>query len=180
MRYLCLLVVLTPLVLMAADPVGKITSSGPLTLDGKAVPVTATSSLPLVAGDEIATAGSAATIFFADRSRATIAPNSRLRLEPNGSSVALRVLSGSVNLKRAQSSRVTVIAPILPAASKSTVTGSTAAGQNEKCPDKDWDRDRDRDCDKDSSDRDHKPPSRSERCPPDKHWDKDCDKEHAH
>lgn len=178
MRYLCLLVVMTPLVLMAADPVGRITSSGPLTLDGKAVPVTAASSLPLVAGDEVATASSAATIFFADRSRATIAPNSRLKLEPNGSSVALHVLSGSVDLKREQSSRVTLIAPILATASKSAVTAaSTATERSKKCSDKDWDRDRD--CDKDSSDRDHKPPSRSKRCPPDKDRDKDCDKDHG-
>ena len=126
MRYLCLLIVMTPLALMAADPVGRITSSGPLTLDGKAVPVTAASSLPLVAGDEIATSDSTATIFFADKSRAMIAPNSRVKLEPNGSSVALRVLSGSVDLNRATSSQVTVIAPNLPAAPKAAPAASAS------------------------------------------------------
>ena len=56
MKYLCLLIVMmTTVVLMAADPVGRVTSSGPLTLNGKAVPATAVSSLPVVAGDEIAT-----------------------------------------------------------------------------------------------------------------------------
>jgi hypothetical protein len=156
MRYLCLLIVMTPLVLMAADPVGRITSSGPLTLDGKAVPVTAVSSLPLAQGDEIATSDSTATICFADRSRATIAPNSRVKLEPNGSSLALRVLSGSVDLKRAKSSQITLIAPIVPAAPTSAAAPASAAPVAASCP---------------------KPPPRSKKCRPCNGWDKDCDKD---
>ena len=163
MRYLCLLIIMTPLALMAADPVGRITSASPLTLDGKAVPVTAASSLPLVAGDEVATSSSAATIFFTDKSRAMIAPNSLVKLEPNGSSVALRVLSGSVDLNRAKSSQVKLMAPSLPAAQKaatasasaavaSTSTGATTASNcNKNCP--------------------PPPPHRSKKCPP---WDWDC------
>jgi len=162
MRYLCLLIVMTPLVLMAADPVGKITGSGPLMLDGKTVPVTAVSSLPVVAGDEIATSSSAATIFFADKSRATIAPNSRIKLDPNGSSVALRVLSGSVDLKRAEGSQVKLIEPMLPAAPKSAV----APAADHQAAFSDSQGDHDRHCDG------RKPPSRSKRCPPCK--DKDC------
>jgi len=139
MRYSCLLIVMTPLALMAADPVGRISSSGPLTLDGQAVPETAGSSLPLVAGDEVATSSSAATIFFADKSRATIAPNSRVKLEPNGSSVTLRVLSGSVDLNRAGTSRITLIAPTLPADQKAAVASAsadptTASSCKKNCP----------------------------------------------
>jgi len=159
MRRLCLLIVLTPLVLMAADPLGRITSSGPLTLDGKAVPVTAVESLPVVAGDEVATSGSAATIFFADKSRATIAPNSRVKLESNGSSVALRVLSGSVDLKRVKSSQITLITSALAATSQSTAAsapsdpatasdGDCKHRRSKKCP-PDKDHDCDKDCDKD-------------------------------
>ena len=37
-------------------------------------------------------------IYFTDGSRATIPPNSRVKLEARSSSVALRVLSGSVDL----------------------------------------------------------------------------------
>jgi hypothetical protein len=108
-KYLCLLIVMmTTVVLMAADPVGRVTSSGPLTLNGKAVPVTAVSSLPLVAGDEIATSGSSAVIYFTDKSRATLEPNSRVKLEFSGSSETLRVLSGSVDLNRAKDSHLTV------------------------------------------------------------------------
>ncbi len=172
MRYLCLLIVMTPVVLMAADPVGRITGSGPLTLDGKAVPVTAVSSLPVVAGDVIATSSSAATIFFADGSRATIPPNSRVKLEPNGSSVALRVLSGSVDLKRAEGSRVKLIEPILPAARKSAVA---PASDHQAAAFRDSQGDRDRDCNGA-----RKPPSRSKRCPPRKDKDcrdRDCDKD---
>jgi hypothetical protein len=84
-------------------------------LNGKAVPTTALSSLPVVAGDEIATASSTAMIYFADKSRATIQPNTRVKLEAGDSSVTLRVLSGSVDLKRAEGSHVSLIEPIHPA-----------------------------------------------------------------
>lgn len=164
MRYLCLLIVMTPLVLMAADPVGRITSSGPLTLDGKAVPATAASSLALVAGDEVATSSSGATIFFADRSRAMIAPNSRVKLEPYGSSVALRVLSGTAELRRAKSSRVTLIAPIVSAPKPAVgghffppallVGAATAAGVAVSFATMTA-----------SPETDKKPPMRSKRCP---------------
>ena len=123
MRYLCLLIVMmTTVVLMAAGPVGRVTSSGPLTLNGKAVPATAVSSLPVVAGDEIATSSSSAMIYFTDRSRATIAPNSRVKLEAQNSSLALRVLSGSVDLKRAEGSRVSLIQPVHPVAPNPAVS----------------------------------------------------------
>jgi FecR protein len=108
-KYLCLLIVMmTTVALMAADPVGRVTSSGPLTLNGKALPATAVSSLPLVAGDEIATSSTSATIYFSDKSRATLDPNSRVKLEFSGSAETLRVLSGSVDLNRAKDSRLTV------------------------------------------------------------------------
>ncbi|MGA9059348.1 MAG: hypothetical protein WB763_22880 [Terriglobia bacterium] len=114
MRYLCLLIVMmTTVVLMASGPVGRVTSSGPLTLNGKAVPATAVSSLPAVVGDEIATSSSWAMIYFTDKSRARIRPNSRVKLEAQSSSLALRVLSGSVDLKRAEGSRVLCI-PVAP------------------------------------------------------------------
>src|ERR1700757_1448050 len=112
MRYVCLLLLLTPIALMAADPVARITSSGPLVLDGKVVPDTAASSLPLVLGDEVATSTATATIFFADKSRVRMKANSRVKLRPNGSSVVLQVLSGSAILNRAEGSQVTLIEPI--------------------------------------------------------------------
>ena len=124
MRYLRLLIVMMAAgLIMAANPAGRVSSSGPLTLNGKAVPVTAVSSLPVVAGDEIATASSSAMIYFTDRSRATIGPNSRVKLEARSSSLVLRVLSGSVDLKRAEGSRVSLIQPIQHVAPK------PAAGQ---------------------------------------------------
>jgi hypothetical protein len=89
-------------------------------LNGKAVPATAVSSLPVVAGDEIATSSSTAMIYFADRSRAKIEPNSRVKLEVRSSSLALLVLSGSVDLKRAEGSRVRLIQPIHSLAQDST------------------------------------------------------------
>jgi len=149
-KYLCLLIVMmTTVVVMAADPVGKITSSGSLTLNGKAVPATAVSSLPVVAGDEIATSGSSAMIYFTDRSRAKLEPNSRVKLEVRSSSVAVRVLSGSVDLNRAKGSQVSLIQPVHPVAPNSALGGS--AGQ-QVAP----------------LDNDPKPPPRSHPCPPNK------------
>ena len=149
MKHLYLLIVMmTTVVLMAADPVGKITSSGPLTLNGKAVPATAGSSLPIVAGDEIVTSSSPATVCFGDRSRAKIEPNSRVKLETRDTSVALHVLSGSVDLNRAKGSQVSLIQPIRGAAPNLAVVQVPA--QPTVTPD----------CD------DDKPPSRSKPCPP--------------
>ena len=157
MKYLCLLIVMmTTVVLMAADPVGRVTSSGPLTLNGKALPATAVSSLPVVAGDEIATSGSSAMIYFTDKSRATLEPNSRVKLEFSGSSETLRVLSGSVDLNRAKDSRLTVF---------------------QRNHSEGHDPHHDGDHDGSGSDhhpcKDHKPPPRSEHHP----GDHDCDKD---
>jgi len=147
-RYLCLLIVMmTTAVLMAANPVGRVAGSGPLTLNGNALPATAVSSLPVVVGDEIATSSSSAMIYFADRSRATIGPNSRVKLEVRSSSVALRDFSGSVDLKRAEGSRVSLIPPVPPVAPNSDV--GRASGQHVARLGKD-----------------PKPPSRGNYCPP--------------
>jgi hypothetical protein len=110
MKYFFLFIVMmTTVVLFAADRLGRVTSSGPLTLNGKAVPQTAASSVPVVAGDEITTASSPAMIYFVDRSRATIEPNSRVKLEAGRSSLVLRVLSGSVDVKQAAGSRLNLL-----------------------------------------------------------------------
>jgi hypothetical protein len=159
MKYLCLLIVMmTAVIVMAADTVGRVSSSGPLTLNGKAVPTTAVASLPVVAGDEIVTSGSSAMIYFTDRSRATVEPNSRVKLEVRSASVALRVMSGSADLKRAEGSRVSLILPTHPAAADSA--DGRGSGQHDPPPGKDP--------------RPHGPPKpppppppRSRHCPPD-------------
>ena len=84
---------MTTVVLMAADPVGRITSSGPLTLNRKAVPRTGVSSLPVRDGRRDRHSSSRHDL-LRRRSRATIEPNSRVKLEAQSSSAALRVLSG--------------------------------------------------------------------------------------
>ena len=91
-RMLVLFAVIAAL-LAAAGPVGRITSSGAVTVNGSPVPATAVASLPVLAGDEIATSSAAALIVFADRSRAMVEPNSRVKLEAHGASVSMRVLS---------------------------------------------------------------------------------------
>jgi hypothetical protein len=115
MKYLCVLIVMmTAAVPLAANPLGRITSSGSVMLNGKLVPATAAASLPVVAGDEIVTSKSSAKIYFDDKSSATIEPNSRLKLEAHNSSVSLRVFAGSVDLKRAEGSRISLVQPNRP------------------------------------------------------------------
>ncbi len=110
MKYVCIVILMISAgVARAAGPVGRMIGSGPLTLNGKAVPATAVASLPLVAGDEIATSSSPAAIHFTDGSRATIGPNSRVKLEALNSSVALHVLSGSAGLNQAKGSRISLV-----------------------------------------------------------------------
>ena len=110
MKHWCLVFfMMVNTVLMAANPLGRVTSSGPLTLNGKTVPATAVSSLPVVVGDEIATSSSAAMIYFTDKSRATIAPNSEVKMEMRESAPVLRIVCGSVDLSRAAGSALSLI-----------------------------------------------------------------------
>ena len=97
MKRMCLLFAVIAVVLAAAGPVGRITSSGAVTVNGNPVPATAVASLPVVAGDEIATSSAAAVIVFPDRSRATIEPNSRVKLEASGVSLSVRAISGALS-----------------------------------------------------------------------------------
>jgi hypothetical protein len=98
MKRMCVLFAVIAALLVAAGPVGRITSSGDLRIAGSSIPATAAAALPVVAGDTIATSAFPAVIVFSDRSRVTIEPNSRVQLEPAGASVKLRVLSGSAGL----------------------------------------------------------------------------------
>jgi hypothetical protein len=110
MKYICLVIfMMTAAVVMAAVPLGRVTSSGPLTVNGKAVPATAVSSLPVVVGDEVATSSSSAMIYFADKSRAAIAPNSRIKVEMRNSAPVLHILAGDVDLRRAAGSTLSLI-----------------------------------------------------------------------
>jgi hypothetical protein len=107
--------------------------------------------LPLVAGDEICTSGLPAMINFTDNSRATVAPNSRVKLEIVSASLVLRVLSGAMDLKPAAGSRISVIQPIRHAmqaaavASATSTSTTTATTVTPACP---------------------KPPPPSKKCPP--------------
>jgi len=105
MKRICVLFAVSALVLAAASPVGRITSSGNLRIAGSSIPATAAAALPVVAGDSIETSDFPAMIVFADNSRAVIEPNSLVQLEPAGASVSLRVLSGSAGLAVTSASR---------------------------------------------------------------------------
>ena len=125
MKRVCVLFAVIAAVLGAADPVGRITSSGAVTVNGSPVPATAVASLPVVAGDEIATSNAAAVIVFADRSRAVIEPNSRVTLEANGVSLRARIVSGPASgLASSLQSAARIGAAVAAALSKFCPDGS--------------------------------------------------------
>ena len=134
-RMLVLFAVIAAL-LAASGPVGRITSSGAVTVNGSPVPATAVASLPVVAGDEIATSSAAAVIVFADNSRATIEPNSRVKLEANGASVKSRILSGPAS----------GLASSLQSAAR--IGAAVATKRSKSCPEPPNDDPRDRNCGK--------------------------------
>ena len=91
----------------AASPVASVTSEAPFRLRGAVVPVAGVPSWPLLAGDEIATDGSAAAIRFSDGSSVTLRQNSTARLEqPGGRFYAFRLLSGAMDVRPASGSKV--------------------------------------------------------------------------
>jgi hypothetical protein len=143
MKYLCLFVALLwAATLVAADPLGRVNGTG-LTLDGKVVPSTASSLV--VAGDVIATSRSSATLYLSDGSRAIIEPNSQVKLKVVNGATVLRVVSGNIELTRANNSRVSVVGSSRPGGGHGHQPGS---GPGDPPPGRDPD-----------------PPSRSNSCP---------------
>jgi len=113
---------------MAEAPVARVTSSGSVKLSHVSLPAGGVSSLPVVAGDEIVTSANGALLVFSDRSRATIAPNSRVVVEGAGASVTLRVVDGSANLDKAGPA-VSMIRSVSPAGPVEALgVGLSAAG----------------------------------------------------
>lgn len=93
----------------AAEPVARVTSAGPIELSGNQVPATAVASLPVVTGDEITTSNSAALVVFRDRSRLTVAPNSRVKVEGGALGILLRIAEGGAELYASRGSSIRAV-----------------------------------------------------------------------
>jgi hypothetical protein len=98
---------------LAADPVARVTSAGPIELSGNPVPASAVASLPLVTGDEITTSNSAALVVFRDRSRLAVAPNSRVKVEGMAAGIRLRVSKGGAELYASKGSPIRLVNPVV-------------------------------------------------------------------
>lgn len=79
--------------LFAASPVAMLSSVGPVRVAGTEMSASTVALWPLVNGDRIETLGSAAVVIFPDKSRVTLHPGAVARIEVNGASSAVRVIS---------------------------------------------------------------------------------------
>jgi FecR protein len=83
--------------LLAEPKTATVSSSGPVRIGGIEMSAASVAFWPLANGDVIETFGARATVILADKSRVTINPSSRVRLETVGQRAKVRVLSGSVD-----------------------------------------------------------------------------------
>ena len=100
--------------MFAADTVAKITSSGPFQLRGVSVKTDGVPSWPMLAGDDIQTAATPASIQFSDSSRVVLGENSRAELQANNGKLVLRLVRGSMQFKIAHRSSLTLLSNNTP------------------------------------------------------------------
>jgi len=96
--------------LMAASPVGTITSAESFVLNGAAVPVAGVPQWPVATGDEVAMARSCGLLVFKDGSRIFLIPNTRIKVEANGRRTVVRLLDGGLAYKMGEKAVVDLAA----------------------------------------------------------------------
>lgn len=90
---------------LAAEPVAKITSSDSFQLRGQTVTVAGVPNWNGLAGDEIGAGSSPVMVVFKDGSRAVLAARAKGRIEKNGDDkLGFRLLSGVMTVKLAERS----------------------------------------------------------------------------
>ena len=82
--------------LSGANPVGAVSSMGPIEVSGTTLAASTVSSWPLVGGDVIATNNSAAVVFLTGKGRVTLDANTRVRVERKGEQVSVHLLGGGL------------------------------------------------------------------------------------
>lgn len=119
-------------VVLAAGPEATVTSSEPFTLRGAVVPVAGVSAWPLLAGDELSSGASTASVKFKDGSTAILGQNSSARFEDRDGRQVFRLLSGTMDVKPAAATRVSFFSQSQPLATRagrvSTAAVRPAAG----------------------------------------------------
>lgn len=118
-------------IVMAATPVGSVTSSERFSLRGAVVPVEGVPNWVLLPGDDIAALSSPATINFRDGSRAVLLQGSSARIEETASGARLRLLTGSMTVRGSATPSMSFAAndSVVNALVGSTTTVSANQGQ---------------------------------------------------
>ena len=104
-RYYAVLVSAAATVL-AAGPVGSVTSSSPFVLRGAAVNVRGVPSWPLASGDDIATSGDSASVELKDGSKVLLGANSHAMVDTMGGLLSVRLLAGTMTVTPAKTPAV--------------------------------------------------------------------------
>lgn len=109
----------------AARVVARVTDTSSVQIRGVTVPMQEVSSWPVALDDEVATGPVPATLRFADGSTVSLARNTKVRVEADGSSYSVRVVSGSVRYNLNPKSAIRVIdAKITDGAPLAALSGS--------------------------------------------------------
>jgi ferric-dicitrate binding protein FerR (iron transport regulator) len=104
-RYYAVLVS-TAAALLAAGPVGSVTSSSSFLLRGVSVNVHGVPSWPLASGDDIAAGSDSAAIQLKDGSKVVLDANAHAMIDMIGGVLSLRLLSGTMTVTPAQTPSV--------------------------------------------------------------------------
>jgi ferric-dicitrate binding protein FerR (iron transport regulator) len=104
-RYYAVLVS-TAAALLAAGPVGSVTSSSSFLLRGVAVNVHGVPSWPLAAGDDVTAGSDSAAVELKDGSRVVLDANAHAIVDTLGGVLNLRLLSGTMTVTPAQTPAV--------------------------------------------------------------------------
>lgn len=102
----CAALVSAAATLLAAGPVGSITSSSSFVLRGAAVNVHGVPSWPLASGDDIATIGDSASVEFRDGSTVLLAANSHAMIDTTAGVLSIRLLAGTMTVAPAKTPAV--------------------------------------------------------------------------
>jgi hypothetical protein len=115
-----------------AQTVASVSSAQPFELRGKTVPARGATSWTVRAGDELKTSAAPATLKFKDGTQLTLDPDSKIRVEQDGSRVVVRVLDGAVDYQLSAKTNLTLAANEKPGSAKPGNSGRLYAGDEDE------------------------------------------------
>ena len=103
---------------LARAPIGNVSSSQPLTLDGQQMAAAGVTSWPIVVGDELKASNVPATLSFNDGSRIKLAPQSQIKISGTTQEPRLVLVAGNLEYKLAPGSALSLVTEKAPAANE--------------------------------------------------------------